>query len=81
MTDALIAQDNAKREHDLEALARQIEAVRGMLCPILCPKGCGGRTDAERARYRLQAEAYKACSASLKAAASALRVFVAQADM
>ena len=80
MTDAL-KQTAAPSIHDIEELARRIEAVRGMLCPILCPKGSGGRTERERARYTLQAEAYKTCAASLKAAASALRVFVAQADM
>jgi len=67
--------------HGIEELARRIEAVRGMLCPILCPKGAPSTSPRGAAGYNLQAQAYKTCAASLAAAAAALRVFVAQADM
>ena len=79
MTDAL--RETTAAPHDLEDLARALENIRGMLIPILCPKGCGGRTEKERARYRLQSEAYKACAASLKASASALRAYHALLDV
>jgi len=80
-TTSALRENTAPRFHDIEDLARALENMRGMLCPILCPQGDGGRTEKERARYTLQAEAYKACAASLKAAASALRVYQAQLDM
>jgi len=80
MNEIIIVQDNGNKAHDLEELARQIEAVRGMLCPLLLPKGAPSTSPRGAAGYELQAQAYKACAASLKAAA-ALRVFVAQADM
>ena len=80
MTDAL-KETAAPDIHGIEELARQIEAVRGMLCPLLLPKGSPSTSPRGAAGYELQAQAYKTCAASLKAAASALRVFVAQADM
>jgi len=70
-----------EQAHNLEELARALENIRGMLCPLLCPKGDGGRAEKERARYTLQAEAYKTCAASLKAAASALRAYQAVLDL
>ncbi len=73
--------EKGPRPADIEDLARQLENLRGMLCPMLCPRGSGGKTDAERRRYTLQAEAYKTCGASLKAAASALRTYRAQMDI
>lgn len=79
MTDEL--RETTAAPHDIEDLARRLETLRGMLIPILCPKGCGGRNDAERARYALQSEAYKTCAASLKAAASALRAYQAVLDV
>ena len=80
MTDAL-KETAAPDIQGIEELARRIEAVRGMLCPILCPKGAPSTSPRGAAGYNLQAQAYKTCSASLAAAAAALRVFVAQADM
>ena len=71
----------ATRVHDLENLARQLENLRGMLCPLLCPKGAPSTSPRGKAGYELQAQAYKTCAASLKAAASALRVFLAQMEM
>ena len=67
--------------HNLEDVARMLENLRGMLCPILCPLGACGTTEQERARYTLQAEAYKACAASLKASASTLRAYQAMLDV
>ena len=66
---------------DLEALARHLENIRGRIVLIMCPHGTGGYTDAEQARYNLQAEAYKTCAASLMAAASAIRTYQAQRDL
>lgn len=62
---------------DLEALALHLEAIRGHIVLVMCPHGTGGHTEAEQRRHVLQAEAYKTCAASLKAAASAIRTFLA----
>lgn len=61
-----------------EDLAKLLDNLREILFPFPFPNGCGGRDDADRVRYTLQAEAYKTCAASLKAAAAALRLYQAQ---
>lgn len=73
--------EEGPRPADIEDLARQLENLRGMLLPILLPKGAPCSSPRGSAGYDLQAQAYKTCAASLKAAASALRTFRAQMDI